>query len=100
MNNFMKFKLFIVGALVLASCSPKTTADSKEKSMEFQNAKVEEGYGLYAQHCVKCHKWKKVDNFTREQWDKILPAMAKKAKISAELEATINEYVNWELSKK
>ncbi|MCO5261001.1 MAG: hypothetical protein M9916_12750 [Crocinitomicaceae bacterium] len=96
----MKFKLFIVGALVLASCSPKTTSDTKETSMSFPNTQVEEGYNLHAQNCAKCHKLKTINKYTREQWDKILPSMARKARISAEQEASINEYVNWELSKK
>lgn len=96
----MKFKaLIFMGTLALMSCSPKTTAaDTKEKALQFPNTEVEEGYNLTAQHCARCHKLKTVDNYTREQWDKILPNMAKKAKLTPEQEATINEYINWELN--
>jgi mono/diheme cytochrome c family protein len=95
----MKFKALIFTAFVaLASCSPKTTTvETKEESIKFPNAKVEEGFNLQAQHCTACHKLKTVDDYSREQWDKILPNMAKKAKITPEQEATINEYINWEL---
>lgn len=98
----MKFKsLFIIAGIALVSCSPKTTTvDTKEETLNFPNAKVEEGYALNAENCTKCHKLKTTTDYTREQWDKILPNMAKKAKITPEQEAAINEYINWELSKK
>lgn len=101
----MKSKILIyLGAfaliLAVSSCTPKTTSNTKEASMSFPTAEIEAGYTLQVQYCVKCHKLKKVTKYSREQWDKILPAMAKKAKLSAEQEASINDYVNWELSKK
>ena len=101
----MKSKVLIyLGAFALifafSSCSPKVTSDTKGASMSFPTAEIEAGYTLQVQYCVKCHKLKKVTKYSREQWDKILPAMAKKAKITAEQEASINDYVNWELSKK
>lgn len=96
----MNFKaLIFIGGLTLVSCSPKTTTvDTKEEVITFPNATVEEGFNLQAQHCARCHKLKTVDNYSREQWDKILPNMARKAKLTAEQEATINEYINWELN--
>lgn len=96
----MKFKaLILIGGLALVSCSPKTTTvDTKEDVMKFPNETVEQGFNLSAQHCARCHKLKTVDNYSREQWDKILPNMARKAKLTAEQEATINEYINWELN--
>lgn len=96
----MKFKaLIFMGTLAMVSCSPKTTAvDPKVENIDFPNETVEEGYTLQAQHCTRCHKLKTVDNYSREQWDKILPNMAKKAKLTPEQEATINEYINWELN--
>ncbi len=95
----MKFKaLIFMGTLALVSCSPKTTTvDTKEETLKFPNATVEEGFNLSAQHCARCHKLKTVDDYSREQWDNILPNMAKKAKLTPEQEATINEYINWEL---
>lgn len=96
----MKFKaLIFMGALAVVSCGPKTTTVStEEKAMNFPNAKVEDGYNLYAQSCNRCHKLKTVEDYSREQWDKILPNMAKKAKLTPEQEATVNEYINWELT--
>lgn len=96
----MKFKaLIFMGTLALVSCSPKTTTvGTEEKNLDFPNEIVEEGYNLQAQYCTRCHKLKTVDNYTREQWDKILPNMAKKAKLTPEQEATVNEYINWELN--
>ena len=99
----MKFKALavLVAGMAMASCSSKTTTvDTKEETKKFPNTKVEEGFALNAEHCTKCHKLKDTKAYSREQWDKILPNMAKKAKITAEQEATINEYINWELSQK
>lgn len=99
----MKSKaLIFVGVLVLVSCSPKTTSvaeDAKAETMKFPNATVEEGFNLMAQSCTRCHKLKTVKNYSREQWNGILPNMAKKAKITSEQEAKIDEYINWELKR-
>lgn len=84
----------------LASCSdPKTVIDTTKEAMNFPTAEIGEGYALNAQHCSKCHGLKTVKNYTREQWDKILPAMAKKAGITSEQEAKIDAYINWELKR-
>ncbi len=91
--------LIFFGGLALASCSPKTAKVTDEtKVVTFPNAQVEEGFNLQAQYCGRCHKVKNAENYTREQWNDILPRMAKKAKITEEQQATINEYINWKLN--
>lgn len=93
----MKLKgIAIIGALLLVSCGQKVEQVDVE-SMNFPSTEVENGYNLYAQNCNRCHRLKTVDNYTREQWDKILPNMARKAKITDEQQATIDQYINWEL---
>lgn len=97
----MKIIAFLFALITVAiSCSPKTTPVVEEvKTMEFPNTTVSEGYALYSSACTKCHKAKVVTNFSRDQWNKILPKMAGKAKISDQQKETIDAYINWELGK-
>lgn len=97
----MKKISFIIalGALMVA-CSPKTAEVAETvETLNFPNETVSTGYALYGSDCAKCHKAKEVKKYTREQWDKILPNMAKKAKLEGDQEATIDAYINWELAR-
>jgi hypothetical protein len=94
----MKYKFLIYsGVLFLLSCSPKVAPTAESPKISFPNSMVEEGYNIHAQSCVDCHNLKNIDNYSREEWDKILPSMAKKAKLTSEQETLINEYIDWEL---
>lgn len=88
-----------LGALIFA-CTPKTTevADTAE-TLNFPNETVSNGFALYGTECSKCHKAKEVKKYSREDWNTILPRMAKKAKLEGDQEATIDAYINWELAR-
>ena len=97
--KFYTISISLIALFAFTSCGNKKVAtETKETSKKFPNEKIEEGFNLSAEYCVKCHKLKVVDDYSREQWDKILPNMARKAKITPEQEAAINEYINWELA--
>lgn len=90
----------IVAGMTLVACSPKTApVETTVETLEFPNETVSNGYALYGEQCTKCHKAKEVKKYTREDWNGILPRMAKKAGIDATQEATIDEYINWELAR-
>ena len=93
-------KIIFVGVLALfASCSPKTTEVIEEKvPVTYPTAEIGQGKGLYDGKCGECHNLKKVDNYSSEAWAKILPVMAKKAKLAESETALIQEYVMWELN--
>jgi hypothetical protein len=38
-----------------------------------------QGYNLYSDKCTQCHETKKPQDFTLDDWNRILPAMGKKA---------------------
>lgn len=88
------FSLFAVG--LLAACTPKTqeVVDTVE-SMKFPNDRVGEGYSYYSTTCARCHNAKTVTDYSREQWDKILPNMAQRAKMDTISTAKVDEYINW-----
>jgi len=56
-------------------------------------ADLSEGKTLYEENCKKCHGLKDPKKFSEEQWNKIVPPMAKKAKIDAQQEESIRKYV-------
>ena len=86
--------------LTLASCGPKVAEiEEQAETIEFPNDAVKNGYVLYSSNCGKCHGLKNVTDYSREEWDKILPNMAKKARLEPTQEATIDEYINWELNR-
>jgi len=97
----MKNSALIIGlGMIFFACSPKTTEVTETAEiLNFPNETVSTGYALYGSECTKCHKAKEVKKYSREEWNKILPSMAKKAKLVADQEATIDAYVNWELAR-
>ena len=95
----MKKIIFVGVVAILASCTPKT-AEVVEAATPVTNpnAEVAQGKGLYDSKCSACHKLKTVDKYSTEQWAKILPDMAGKAKLPDNETALIQEFITWELS--
>lgn len=95
--------LFIAVSSALIACSDKTTVVATTESTVDEPVKAEmtlaatEGKNLYEAKCQKCHKLKNIDNFTSEQWNKILPNMAGKAKLQSEETMKVDSYIQWEL---
>ncbi len=92
-------------AITLIACAPKTAEVVKpiEKPAEkpsFPTTEIAEGSTLYQENCGKCHKLKTVTNYSAEEWQKIVPRMAKKAKIDASAESKVLAYVLWGVEKK
>ncbi len=97
----MKKFAFILGlGTLIVACSPKTTTVAEApETLNFPNETVSNGFALYGTECSKCHKAKEVKKYSREDWNTILPRMAKKAKLEGDQEATIDAYINWELAR-
>lgn len=94
-------KLILVGVVaILASCTPKTAevVESSTPTVTYPTAEIAQGKDLYDSKCASCHKLKTVDNYTTEQWAKILPNMAAKAKLPDSETAMIQEFITWELA--
>jgi cytochrome c5 len=94
MKQFL-YSIFAVGLLV--ACNPKNTEavieDKAPQEIAAPTNNVELGAQLYASNCVRCHGFKDPKNFTAEEWKEIVPRMAVKAKIDADTENKILEYV-------
>lgn len=103
----MKTCLIALCVIFLIACSAKknipvatesifSEADVTRASAKFPGVTADQlisGKKLYEGNCGGCHGLKKVENYTEEQWRKINPDMARKARIDAETELSILKYV-------
>ena len=87
----------LVGSLI--ACSPKTTTEviteveevtTTEESM---SAEMIAGKTIYDTRCIKCHEAQKIENFSKKEWEIILPNMMDKAKLSSEERTQVHAYV-------
>ncbi|MBP6091755.1 MAG: cytochrome c [Crocinitomicaceae bacterium] len=93
--------LIFIGATIIA-CSPKNgeIITTESTSITFPTTELANGFELYKANCGSCHKLKKEMNYSKEKWDKILPRMAKKAKLNASQEKSIGNYIYWRINQK
>lgn len=88
-------------AITLIACAPKTAEVVKPvEKPSFPTTEIAEGSTLYQENCGKCHKLKTVTSYSAEEWQKIVPRMAKKAKIDASAESKVLAYVLWGTEQK
>ena len=62
-----------------------------------QSVYLLEGKVLTEAKCVQCHKMKNVNDYSFAKWEKILPMMAKKSKITKNEAEKIRTFVIWKL---
>lgn len=90
---------FLITVLVLfgfTSQSPLYSIDSFQPS---PSANVLEGKKIMEAKCIRCHALKVVKDYPLEKWDKVLPKMAKKAKITPLEQEKISTFVRWQLQQ-
>ena len=99
----MKKILFIssIGTLLLA-CSPKNVEIVKieRTTIMTPSADLANGFELYQTNCGGCHELKNELAYSKEQWQVILPKMAKEAHLDAKQEKSISNYVYWRINQK
>lgn len=94
------FSLFIVSCAGLQLATP-TQADvdrMEETYPELTVAELIEGKGLYEDKCSRCHGLKDPVAFSNEEWNRIVPNMANKARgrqisLTSEQEQSILRYL-------
>ncbi|MFM8242548.1 MAG: hypothetical protein ACKN86_07065 [Crocinitomicaceae bacterium] len=78
----------------LVSCSKGTVTAVNESTstspIEYNEA---EAANLYTNRCGTCHALQAREKYTAKQWERIVPDMAKKAKLDANQESVILKYV-------
>ena len=65
----------------------------------FPNGEIAEGSSLYDNNCAKCHDLPEIPRYSKEKWQKIVPSMAREAKLDNLQESKIMAFVNWKLQQ-
>jgi mono/diheme cytochrome c family protein len=97
----MKKILLPLTLLTLISCAPKNAevVETKKSEPVVPAGEAAEGLVLFETNCGKCHELPVVGRYSKEKWQKIVPAMAKEAQLDAAQESKIAAYVNWKLQQ-
>lgn len=96
--KYLLLTLFVGAIATFQSCKtappPEITAVDEEGLLA---ADIGEGKVIYSRDCKRCHEYKKVEDFTAEQWFNILPRMIKLANLNETESRQVTAYVDWEL---
>lgn len=83
----------------LATGAPNVLPPTSAQLTEIKNADpaadtvaISNGYAVSVEKCQKCHKLKDPAKFDAEKLNKVLPKMAKKAKLTEEQAALVYTY--------
>ena len=89
-----RISLFIILA-AFCCCTPKISplAATEAEPVKTVPDKLTLGHTLYMNKCGTCHNLKDPHSQSEEGWRKIVPPMAKKAKLTADQEILILHYV-------
>lgn len=91
----------LILALVVLACHRKTVASSNDiiisnKTTTTKTSNVEPasaGQTVYINRCGRCHKLKKTENYTAQEWENILRSMIPKARLNNEEAKQVTAYV-------
>jgi cytochrome c5 len=102
MKRIVNLTLLLLAVVVLGAFSAKTASSSirlnKEISYQTQPGTdadaIKAGKDLYGMKCQKCHRLHSPDENTQDKWqNKVLPKMAKKAKLTDDELKSIETYL-------
>jgi cytochrome c5 len=95
--------VFLGSVLLFAACiGPRHSAPAPELSPElfargqtlgFAANELEHGRAIFKAECNSCHRLPAVDGESPEEWEKVIPRMAKKAGLDAEETAAVRAFV-------
>jgi cytochrome c5 len=91
---------FTILTAIISSCAPKVVVEQevtpvKEQTVTKPEVKYLEGKTLFDNNCGKCHELFQPSQFSKAEWAKIVPAMAKEAKLNPTQENQILMYVQY-----
>jgi len=93
----MKKTLTILITILLAGCATVTTLRPRDTDLAMMRQKApgisleeaQKGFKLYKFNCAGCHYLHKPDAYTISGWERVLPEMLGRARISSETDAKL-----------
>ena len=93
----MKKIVFILLTIILVGCATVSSLQPKETDLAVMQQKVpginleeaQKGFKLYKFNCAGCHYLHKPNDYSISGWQKVLPEMLGRAKITSEKEAQL-----------
>jgi hypothetical protein len=93
----MKKGLIIIVSVIFIGCATVSTLRPTENNLAIMRQKVpdisleaaQKGFKLYKYNCAGCHNLHKPDAYTISGWEKVLPEMLGRAKITSETDAKL-----------
>src|SRR5258705_13742123 len=93
----MKKTFTILICIIFIGCATVSTLRPTENDLTIMQRKApgisleaaQRGFRLYKFNCAGCHNLHKPDTYTISGWEKILPEMLGKAKITSEADAKL-----------
>ncbi len=76
-----KISLIFLIVSILVACSKSTIPTSSIQYKVF-DATAKSGFEIMKSKCTSCHSFKQPNAFKKERWDKVLPTMFTKAKMT------------------
>ena len=95
-KTFFAFFILFISACTATKLITPTQTDADRGSQKFQGYTMNDlaqGKAIYESHCNKCHKYKVPESRNETKRDKIIPVMAKKAKLDSMQEDLVLKYV-------
>lgn len=101
MYKLRTFTTCLIATLLMASCFPKASQvirslpiESKEQILsQYNQEQLAQGHSIFITSCDNCHKLKKTETRTAEQWNKIIKRMIPRAKLSDDEGKLVRAYV-------
>ncbi|HEY3371020.1 MAG TPA: hypothetical protein VGK10_09250 [Prolixibacteraceae bacterium] len=95
MNSKNKFRGLLLIAIMICACSPAlympTMTDASRTGISADSLMM--GRTLYTNHCGSCHNLHLPEQYTRAQWEKVMPIMKRKAKITDQEAQLITNFI-------
>ena len=90
--------IILLSLFAITSCTPTMKPIENAKPMESpkpiaENSKFAEGKNIFENSCAKCHDLPNPKDYNDDEWAPLVKAMAEKAKLNADQEELVYQYV-------
>ena len=95
MNSKIRNRIILAAAVIFCACSPAlympSMTDASHSGVSVDSLMI--GRTLYTNHCGSCHNLHLPEQYTRSHWEKEMPDMKRKAKITEDEAKLISKFL-------